>query len=210
MKILIVDEQPMIVSGCRSLFVSDPSVSVEGAGDAKAGFQAWLQLQPDVTIVEIKLPDATGFELMRQIREKDPAAKIIVFSLNEDPVSVMRAVETGARGYLSKSDDPRDFVHAVEKVAAGKNYISPQLAEAVIFSFAAIKVDPTGRMTTREHEVLSLLSRGDKVLDIANRLGISYKTAANITTQLKRKLNARNRSDLVRIAVEMNSAKAAP
>jgi DNA-binding NarL/FixJ family response regulator len=143
MKILVIDDQPMVLSGCKSLFVSDSSVSVEGAIDAKTGYQAFLQLQPDVTVIEIKLPDATGFELMRQIRNNTPAAKIIVFSVNTDPAFVLRAIEMGAQGYLSKLEDSRLFVEAVEKVAAGKNYISPHLAEAVIFSFAAVKSHPT-------------------------------------------------------------------
>ena len=203
-KVLIVDDHPVIVSGCKSLFVADPTVKIEGAGDAKAGYIAFLQRQPDVTVIDIKLPDVSGFELMRQIRKEDPDAKIIMFSMNDDPAFVVRAVEMGAQGYLSKSDDPRLFVAAVHKVAAGENYISPHLAEAVTFASAAIKADPASRMTPREREILTLLRRGDKIAEIAGALGISYKTVANTTSLLKQKLGAKNHSDLIRIAVEMN------
>jgi DNA-binding NarL/FixJ family response regulator len=202
-KVLIVDDHPVVVSGCKSLFASDPSVKIEGAGDAKAGHLAFVQKHPDVTVIDIKLPDVSGFELMRQIRKQDPDAKIIMFSMNDDPAFVVRAVEMGAQGYLSKSDDPRLFVQAVRKVAAGENFISPHLAEAVTFSSAAVKANPTTRMTTRELEVLTLLRRGDKIAEIAGALGISYKTVANTTSLLKQKLNAKNHSDLIRIAVEM-------
>jgi DNA-binding NarL/FixJ family response regulator len=201
-KLLIVDDHPVVVSGCKSLFASDPSVKIEGAGDAKGGYLAFVQKQPDVTVIDIKLPDVSGFELMRQIRKEDPDAKIIMFSMNDDPAFVVRAVEMGAQGYLSKSDDPRLFVEAVRKVANGENYISPHLAEAVTFSSAALKDNPTSRMTTRELEVLTLLRRGDKIAEIASALGISYKTVANTTSLLKQKLNAKNHSDLIRIAVE--------
>jgi DNA-binding NarL/FixJ family response regulator len=204
MKVLIVDDHPVVVSGCKSLFASDSSVKIEGAGDAKAGYLAFVQKQPDVTVIDIKLPDVSGFELMRQIRKEDPDAKIIMFSMNDDPAFVMRAVEMGAQGYLSKSDDPRLFVQAVRKVAAGDNFISPHLAEAVTFSSAAVKANPANRMTTRELEVLTLLRRGDKIAEIASALGISYKTVANTTSLLKQKLSAKNHSDLIRIAVEMN------
>ena len=95
--------------------------------------------KPDVTVIDIKLPDVSGFELMRQIRKEDPDARIIMFSMNDDPAFVVRAVEMGAQGYLSKSDDPRLFVKAVLKVAAGENYISPHLAEAVTFSLPPSK-----------------------------------------------------------------------
>jgi DNA-binding NarL/FixJ family response regulator len=203
-KVLIVDDHPVVVSGCRSLFASDPSVKINGAGDAKAGYYAFVQDKPDVVVIDIKLPDVSGFELMRQIRKEDPDARIIMFSMNDDPAFVVRAVEMGAQGYLSKSDDPRLFVKAVHKVAAGENYISPHLAEAVTFSAAAVKADPASRMTSRELEILMLLRRGDKIAEIADALGISYKTVANTTSLLKQKLGAKSHSDLIRIAVEMN------
>lgn len=203
-KLLIVDDHPVVISGCKSLFAADSSVKIEGAGDAKAGFFAFLHKQPDVTIIDIKLPDASGFELMRQIRKEDPDARIIMFSMNEDPAFVVRAIEMGAQGYLSKSDDPRLFVEAIRKVAAGENYVSPHLAEAVTFSAAAFKANPASKMTARETEILTLLRRGEKIADIASALGISYKTVANTTSLLKQKLGAKSHSDLIRIAVEMN------
>ena len=203
-KVLIVDDHPVVVSGCRSLFASDSTVEIEGAGDAKAGYQAFVQNKPDITVIDIKLPDVSGFELMRQVRKEDPDAKIIMFSMNDDPAFVVRAIEMGAQGYLSKSDDPRLFIQAVHKVAAGENYISPHLAEAVTFSSAAVRANPTNKMTTRELEILTLLRRGDKIAEIADALGISYKTVANTTSLLKQKLSAKNHSDLIRIAVEMN------
>jgi DNA-binding NarL/FixJ family response regulator len=203
-KVLIVDDHPVVVSGCRSLFASDASVRIEGAGNAKAGYLAFLESKPDVTVIDIKLPDVSGFELMRQIRKEDPDARIIMFSMNDDPAFVVRAIEMGAQGYLSKSDDPRLFVKAVLKVAAGENYISPHLAEAVTFSSATVKANPANKMTTRELEILTLLRRGDKIAEIADALGISYKTVANATSLLKQKLGAKSHSDLIRMAVEMN------
>jgi len=159
--------------------------------------------KPDVTVIDINLPDVSGFELMRRIRKDDPAARIIMFSMNYDPAFVVRAVELGAQGYVSKGDDPRVLVKAVRKVAAGDNFISPQLAEAVTFSGAAIKANPASQMTARELEILRLLGRGDKIVEVADALGISYKTVANTTSLLKQKLGAKNHSDLIRIAVEM-------
>src|SRR6201992_2067481 len=202
-KLLIVDDYPMVVSGCKSLFASDASVKIDEASDAKSGHRAFLQGKPDVTVIDINLPDISGFELMRRIRRDDPEAKIIIFSMIDDPAIVVRAVEMGAQGFVSKGDDPRLFVKAVRRVAAGENFISPQLAEAVAFSGAAIKANPTSQMTARELEILRLLGRGDKIVEVAEALGISYKTVANTTSLLKQKLGAKNHSDLVRIAVEM-------
>ncbi|MGY3529271.1 MULTISPECIES: response regulator transcription factor [Bradyrhizobium] len=202
-RILIVDDHPVVVSGCRSLFASDKTVKIDEAADAKAGHRAFLQKRPDVTVIDIKLPDVSGFELLRKIRKEDPDALVIMFSMNDDPAFVVRAVEMGAQGYLSKSDDPRLFVKAVRKVAAGERFVSPHLAEAIAFGGAAIKANPASQMSARELEILRLLGRGDKIVDVASALGISYKTVANTTSLLKQKLGAKSHSDLVRIAVEM-------
>jgi DNA-binding NarL/FixJ family response regulator len=202
-RILIVDDHPVVLSGCRALFASDSSIRIDDACDAKSGHRAFVQKKPDVTIIDINLPDVSGFELMRRIRKDDPEAKIIMFSMNDDPAFVVRAVEMGAQGYVSKGDDPRLFVKAVRKVAAGDHFITPQLAEAVTFSSAAIKANPVSQMTSRELEILRLLGRGDKIVEVADALEISYKTVANTTSLLKQKLGAKNHSDLIRIAVEM-------
>jgi DNA-binding NarL/FixJ family response regulator len=202
-KVLIVDDHPVVLSGCRSLFAGDSSVRIDEASDGKSGHRAYLQKKPDVTVIDINLPDISGFELMRRIRKDDSRARIIMFSMNDDPALVVRAVEMGAQGYVSKADDPRLLVKAVKKVAAGDHFIAPQLAEAVTFSSAAIKAHPVSQMTSRELEILRLLGRGDKILEVADTLGISYKTVANTTSLLKQKLGARNHSDLIRVAVEL-------
>jgi len=202
-KVLIVDDHPVVLSGCRSLFAGDSTVRIEEAADAKSGHRAFVQKKPDVTVIDINLPDVSGFELMRRIRKDDPGAKVIMFSMNDDPAFVVRALEMGAQGYVSKSDDPRVLMRAVRKVAAGENFISPQLAEAVTFSAAAIKASPATQMSARELEILRLLARGEKIAEVADALDISYKTVANTTSLLKQKLRAKNHSDLVRIAVEM-------
>lgn len=202
-RILIVDDHPVVLSGCKALFAGDSSIRIDEAGDAKSGHRAFSQKKPDLIIIDINLPDVSGFELMRRIRKDDPDAKIIMFSMNDDPAFVIRAVEMGAQGYVSKGDDPRLFVKAVRKVVAGDQFVTPHLAEAVTFSSAAIKANPVSQMTPRELEILRLLGRGDKIAEVADALEISYKTVANTTSLLKQKLGAKNHSDLIRIAVEM-------
>jgi DNA-binding NarL/FixJ family response regulator len=199
-RVLIVDDHPVVLWGFRSLFASDTTVTIEEATDGRSGHRAYFSRKPDVMVIDIKLPDVSGFELMSRIRKEDPNAKIIMFGINEDSALVVRAIELGAQGYVSKGDDPRMLIKAIRKVAAGDNFISPQLAKAVTFS---IKANPTTQMTARELEILRLLGRGDKISEVANALEISYKTVANTTSLLKQKLGAKSHSDLIRIAVEM-------
>ncbi|MBM7486728.1 DNA-binding NarL/FixJ family response regulator [Bradyrhizobium sp. USDA 3686] len=204
MRVLIIDDHPVVVTGCRALFTSDPSVEILEASDAKTGHRTYLQKHPDVTVVDLRLPDLTGFELTRRIRKDDPAAKIVVLSVSEDPAFVVRAVEMGIQGYVAKSDDPRLLAKAIRKVAAGERFVSPHLAEATTFPGAAVKASPLTQMSPRELEILRLLSRGDRIAEVASELGISYKTVSNTTSTLRTKLGAKSHSDLVRIAVEIN------
>ena len=101
-RLLIVDDHPVVVSGCRSLFASDSTVKIDEATDARSGHRAYVSRKPDVTVIDINLPDVSGFELMRRIRKDDPDAKIIMFSMNDDPAFVVRAIELGAQGYVSR------------------------------------------------------------------------------------------------------------
>ncbi|WP_035690232.1 response regulator transcription factor [Bradyrhizobium elkanii] len=202
-RILIVDDHPVVLSGCRALFASDRAIKIEEATDARSGHRVYVSRKPDVAVIDINLPDVSGFELMRWIRKDDPAARIMMFSTNKDPAVVVRAVEAGAQGYVSKADDPRVLVKAVRTIAAGGTFISPHLTKAVTFSGAAIKANPVSLMSPRELEILRLLGRGDKIGEVAAALSISYKTVANTTSRLREKLGTKNHSDLIRIAVEM-------
>jgi DNA-binding NarL/FixJ family response regulator len=123
-RVLIVDDHPVVLSGCRTLLAVDQSIRIDEASDAKSGHRAYISKRPDVTMIDIGLPDVSGFELMRRIRKDDPDAKIIMFSMNDDPAFVVRAVELGAQGYVSKGDDP------VEGGAQGRRRRQLHLAAA--------------------------------------------------------------------------------
>ncbi len=202
--VLIVDDHPLLISGCRSLFASDPRIRLSEASDEKSGHQAYLEIRPDISIIDINLPGLSGFELLRRIRDEDPAAKVIIFSMNDEPAFVVRAIELGANGYVSKGDDPQHLLSAVRSVANGQNFVAPDLAHAVTFSTASVRANPASQLSSRELEILRLLSRGRSIGEVAEALEISYKTVANGTSRLKQKLGANSHSDLIRFAVELN------
>jgi len=202
--VLIVDDHPLLISGCRSLFASDPRIRLSEASDEKSGHQAYLEIRPDISIIDINLPGLSGFELLRRIRDEDPAAKVIIFSMNDEPAFVVRAIELGANGYVSKGDDPQHLLSAVRSVANGQNFVAPHLAHAVTFSTASVRANPASQLSSRELEILRLLSRGRRIGEVADALDISYKTVANGTSRLKQKLGANSHSDLIRFAVELN------
>jgi DNA-binding NarL/FixJ family response regulator len=202
--VLIVDDHPLLISGCRSLFAGDPHIRLSEASNEKSGHEAYLEIRPDISIIDINLPGLSGFELLRRIRKEDPSAKIIMFSMNDEPSFIVRAIELGANGYVSKGDDPKHLLSAVRSVANGQNFIAPHLAQAVTFSTGTVRANPASQLSSRELEILRLLSRGNNIGEIAENLDISYKTVANSTSRLKQKLGAHSHSDLIRIAVELN------
>ena len=110
--VLIVDDHPVVISGCRSLFASAPDIRLSEASNEKAGHEAYLEIRPDISIIDINLPGLSGFELLRRIREADPAAKIIVFNMNDEPAFVVRD-----RNYVS-ARWPGD-AHTFAKTFAG-------------------------------------------------------------------------------------------
>lgn len=204
MDLLIVDDHPLVISGCRAIFASDPTITITSASDEKTGFQKFLNTRPQVSIIDLNLPGLSGFELLRKVREVDPSAKTIMFSMNDDPAFILRSIELGANGYLSKSDDPRYLIEAVLTVASGGSFISPRLAKEVTFSSASIRANPLNELGAREIEILRLLARGNNIAEVADALELSYKTIANSTTSLRQKLGAKNHSDLIRKAVELD------
>jgi DNA-binding NarL/FixJ family response regulator len=132
---------------------------------------------------------------------RDPEARLVIFSMNDDPVFAARAIEAGAKGYIAKNDDPLLFVDAVRRVADGGVYLRAEMARDVAF----IRIGPEARrlssLNERELEILRLLASGNTMAQIAHALNVSYKTVANNCTALKHKLGARSAMDLMRIAV---------
>ncbi len=201
LRILIVDDHPIVISGCRALLEADPGVEVVEAQDGAAGFAVFFTHKPDVAVIDINLPGHSGLELLRRILEREPEARLIVFSMNDDPVVAARAIEAGAKGYIAKNDDPALFAEAVKQVASGGLYLHPEMARQIAFLRAGGNANAISSLSPRELEILRLLAAGRTMAQIADLLNVSYKTVANNCTQLKQKLGARSAMDLMRIAL---------
>ncbi len=205
MRVLIVDDHPIVISGCRALLAGDADIEVSEASDGETGFDAYVALAPDVAVIDINLPGLSGFELTRRILRRDPAARIVIFSMNDDPAFAARAIEAGARGYIAKNDDPLLFADALRQVAGGGVYLPADLARKLAFSRPG---DVLALLSARELEILRLIAAGDTMTAIADKLNLSYKTVANNCTALKQKLRAKSSMDLMRLAIETLSPQA--
>ena len=203
MRVLIIDDHPIVASGCRALLESDPTVKVFDATDGNAGYAAYFAHQPDVALIDLNLPGVSGLEVCRRILQREPGAKIIIFSMNDDPVFAVRAIEAGAKGYIAKSDDPLLLAEAVRRVAEGGGYLHPEMAREIAFLRVGSNASRVSDLSARELEILRLLAKGKTMAEIADALRLSYKTVANNCTQLRQKLGARSAMDLMRIALDL-------
>ncbi|MGD9544941.1 MAG: response regulator [Methylocystis sp.] len=201
MRVLIVDDHPIIVSGCAAMLAGEGDIDVVDARDAETGLVVFIAQKPDVTVVDIGLPGVSGFDLTRRILEADPQARIVVFSMNDDPIFAARAIQMGAKGYVTKNDDPYLLLTAVREVAAGGVFLMPKIANRLAFEKNGA-ASPLSALTARELEILRMLGRGLGMAEIADVTQVSYKTIANSCSIMKRKLGARTPMELMRIALE--------
>lgn len=198
-KILLVDDHPIVRSGCRRLLEAFTVIEAETAEQA---FRLFHEHRPDIVVLDLGLPDLGGIEAALRLRAEDPGVRILVFSMYDDPIFAGRSLQAGAMGYITKNDAPEDLVKAVETVLQGKVYLSHDMAREVAVMNYAPNRSPLQDLTARELQVLTLLGRGKAIAEIAEQLGISYKTVANTSTQIKDKLGVQSTRDLIRIAVE--------
>lgn len=206
MRVLIVDDHPIIVAGCSAMLAGEGDIEVADARDAETGLAAYLAQKPDVTVVDIAMPGLSGLELTRRILENDPTARIVVFSMNDDPIFAARAIEAGAKGYVTKNDDPYLLLKAVREVAEGGVFLMPKIANLLAFEKSGAAVSPLSMLTARELEILRMLGAGLGMAEIADATQVSYKTIANSCSIMKRKLGARTPMELMKIALEQKLA----
>jgi two-component system, NarL family, invasion response regulator UvrY len=206
MRVLIVDDHPIVASGCRALLAGEGDIVLLEASDAESGERVFASEHPDICVIDINLPTVSGFELARRIRARDEAARIIMFSMNDDPIFAARAIEVGAKGYVSKSGDPCDLVEAIRQVSKGGTYLPTAIARSIAFAGPAFAQSPLSKLTAREMEILRLLGAGKSLSEIAWLVQASYKTVANTSSIMRQKLGVRTSSELVRLAIESGVA----
>ena len=202
MKLLVVEDHPIVISGCRALFSGDDDVTMIEVRTVLEAREAMRDHAPDVTVVDINLPDGSGLELTREFMKQYPDARVIVFSMSDTPMIAVQAIECGAKSYVSKNGNPFDLRDAVFAVGRGEPWISDDLIQEI----ALLRVRAPGTsalLSDREHQVLRMLTRGRSLAEIADEISVSYKTIASDCAMLRSKLHARTSSEMIRIAVEL-------
>ncbi|WP_029009940.1 response regulator [Azospirillum halopraeferens] len=207
-RVLLIDDHPMVLQGCRRVLLDADVDDVLEASNAVAGYRLYRRHRPEMAIIDLALQGngLAGLSLIHRIRLHDSRTPILVFSMHGDAVIVSRALEAGANGYLLKDTAPEDFLAAVHAVRRGRPYLSHQLAVQVAMLGSRSRESSLGTVTPRELQTLALIADGKSYGQIADELGVSYKTVANTCSQLKVKLGAHNLPELIRMSIEFLSS----
>ena len=202
-RILLVDDHAVVREGYRRLL--ERARGLEVVGEAACGedaYRSFCELSPDVVVMDINLPGMSGIEATRRILARAPEAKILVFSMHDDALFGSRALQAGARGYVTKASAPDVLVEAVRAVSAGRVYISHDMAQELALQTVPKEDIALNALSPREFEVFRMLAEGRSVSDIARALSLSQKTVANHQSIIKQKLEADTVAQMVWIALK--------
>jgi DNA-binding NarL/FixJ family response regulator len=157
--------------------------------------------QPDLIILDLNLPGMGGLDIITRLMHDKPRPRILVLSMHDDPIFAMRSLEAGADGYVSKNAPPTQILEAIARLAKGQTYVGPELAQQLALWNLRAPNHPLRDLSRRDLEILRLLGDGQGMREIADALGIGYKTVANNCAQIKAKLGVKRTAELVRFAV---------
>ncbi|HEX4292596.1 MAG TPA: response regulator transcription factor [Rhizomicrobium sp.] len=195
--VLIVDDHAIVRSGIRRLLAPLPNLKLDEAENGEAAL-ALVECAPyQLAILDLNLPGLGGPELLRRLLKMNPDLPVLVFSMIAEPVYVNRALHAGARGYVSKNAAPEELLNAIHAVMAGQLYIERELA---------LELDSQSPdeapLTSRDLEIMRLLAQGLSLTQIAQTLGVAYKTVANTCGLIKEKLGLATTADLIRLSID--------
>jgi two-component system invasion response regulator UvrY len=199
MKILLVEDHALVRAGVKRLLGTMLEADVLEAANGRDALGLVRAGPTDLIILDINLPGLGGLELLRRLMDLN-AGPVLILSMHAEPIYIRRALEAGAAGYATKNISPDELLTAVKKVLAGGRYVEADLAQSLVVQGAVV---PQGfdTLSPRELEIMRLLAKGYSLAEIAEAVGVGYKTVANSCSEMKAKLGAPRTADLVRLAI---------
>lgn len=200
-RILLVEDHPLYRKGLRALLQAAPDLEVVGeAADGRQGVDLARQLEPDLVLMDLQLPEQSGITAIREIVAALPATRILVVTLFQDDDSVFASLRAGAHGYILKDTDEEDMLRAIRAIAAGESLFSGAVATRVLAHFHALRPSTPPAfpiLTDRERDILHLVAKGYPNSAIARELSLSVKTVANNVSIIFSKLQVADRSEAI-------------
>ncbi len=207
-KVLLADDHAILREGIRMVLDAQPGITVVGeAEDGRQALEMVEDLQPDVVVMDIAMPNMNGAEATRQIRRRFPRTRVVILTMHENQQYLMQIVNAGATACVLKRSAGTELVTAVKAAARGESYFSPTMASMMLDVYRKRLVEEGGDelalLTEREREVLQLVAEGKTSQEIADQLFVSIKTVQTHRMHIMEKLDAHDRTDLVRHAIRL-------
>ena len=211
-KILLVDDHPLVREGLANLIQQQPDLEVCGeAASEPQALQLIGSVQPDIAVVDISLENGSGLELIKSIKAMHPSVAMLALSMHDESLYAERALRAGARGYLMKREAAKKVIQGIRAVLAGQLFVSEKIAAQMAEKFVAggtpTSATPAEQLSDRELEVFQLLGRGLSTRQIADHLHVGFKTVQAFCARIKDKLNLASATELLREAVRWHDSQ---
>jgi two-component system, NarL family, response regulator NreC len=204
-KVLIADDHRVVAEGLRSLLQEEEDITVIGCVEnGRDAVRKAIEENPDVVLMDNAMPELNGTEATLLIRERRPAIRVVILSMESNPEYVVRALQAGAAGYVPKKSAVRDVVRAIREVHAGRRYLDKDLTQQVMARLVDLngQKDTLSTLSSRERQVLQLLAEGRTTVEIASALALSPKTVETYRARLMEKTGLHDIASLVRFAIQ--------
>jgi len=202
-RVLLADDHDIVRKGIRSLLQEEPDIHIVAeAATAREALSTAGREPLDLVLLDISLPDRNGLDVLRELKTLQPQLGVLVLSIHPEEQYALPCLKAGANGYLCKDSSPSELVSAIRKVASGKRYITPCVAERLADLIGRqSEYPPHLRLSARELSVMLLIAAGKSVKEAANELGLSVKTVSTYRARVLEKMGMRSNADLIRYAV---------
>lgn len=204
LRILIADDHTVVRKGLRQILLDQfPTAYIQEVTDAEELIKQVMAATWDVVISDLSMPGRSGLDALQQIKLSHPKLPVLILSIHPEEQYALRALKSGAAGYLSKDTAPDELVKAVQKILLGKKYISQSIAEKLANTFSSdTTANPHENLSDREFDVMKLLANGKSVSEIADMLSLSVTTVSTYRARVMAKLDMKSNSDLTKYALE--------
>jgi two-component system invasion response regulator UvrY len=203
-KVLVVDDHAVVREGLKRIISENPGMAVTAeAGDGHEAMRLIRSEPCDVVLLDITMPNKSGLDVLKEVHAESPRLPVLVLSMHPEDQYAVRVLRAGAAGYLTKESAPAKLVQAIRKVVRGGKYVSPALAERLVFDLGADKDKlPHELLSDREYQVLCMIASGKTVTQIANELTLSVKTISTYRVRILEKLKMNNNAEVTRYAIK--------
>ena len=202
-KVVVVDDHAVVREGLKRIIAETPSMTVSGeASGGKEALEVVRKTPCDVLVLDITMPDKNGLDVLKQIHSEIPRLPVLILSMHSEDQYAIRMLRAGAAGYLSKETAPVKLVEAIRKVVRGGKYVSPSLAERLVFDLDKESKLPHETLSDREYQVLCMIASGKTVGAIADELKLSVKTISTYRARILEKLDMANNAELTRYGIK--------